>query len=1097
MCHRRRPSVALGRAFTVLLWSAAATAPAADEHIEFDHLSLEEGLSQSIIEQIVQDRKGFMWFVTEDGLNRFDGYRFVVVRNEPGDPSSLSHNELKSIHEDRDGILWVGAFEGGLNRYDPSTGKVTRYRNDPADPASLSHDTVRVILEDRAGRLWIGTEGGGLDRLDRASGRFDHYLTEAHTPGSRGGLDVRALLEDRSGALWVGTNGAGLYRLDPETGALTRFRHEVEDRASLAGDAVFALLEDRGGTLWVGTYGAGLDAFDPSSGTFTHHRADPSDPTSLGSDLVKALCEDHTGALWVATDGGGLSRFDPERGTFTSFHHDPMDPRSLSTDRLYSVYEDRSSVLWVGTYGGGLNTFDVARKRFRTVRSDPGDPNSLDDDIVWTFAEHPPGVLWIGTDSGGLNRFDRASKRWRHWVHDPDDPSSLAHNTVRMLHVDPDGVLWIATNGGGLDRFDPARGEFRHFRHDPDDPGSLAHDSLRSVFRDSAGRLWVGTFGGGLDLLDEAGGRFVHHRHDPRDPFSISNDYIRLVAEDRDGVLWIGTQGGGLNRLDPASGRFSHYRSNRDDPTSISNDHVFAIHEDRAGTLWLGTFGGGLNRFDRARGTFTRYLTEDGLVSDALYAMLEDEDGRLWISSTRGLSRFDPGTETFVNYDVRDGLQSNEFNGGAAYSSPSGEMFFGGIAGFNAFFPSEIGVNTRVPNVVLTDLQLFNHSVSPGERVRGRVLLERPLAYTDRIELSYKDNVITIEFAALHYSAPTKNLYSYRMEGFSDSWIPVGAHRRSATFTGLEPGDYVFRVRGSNSDGVWNTAGAALRIRITPPFWATWWFRLAGLLVLAGVAMVAVQVRTRDLRMRAQLAAAHDAQVAIIPQADPEMPGFDVAGAWIPAYGVGGDFFDYLWLEGDPPRLAIVVGDVAGKGMLAAMNAVMSDGMVVSRARQSGSVQDIMSSLNRSLYHKVSERMFTAMCLVVLDPATRDLTFVNAGLCEPLHRSDGRSAYLSSPGPRLPLGGMEHTRYESRTLRLEPGDVVALFSDGIPETRDRSGELYGYDAPRDLLAGLDTGGMSADAIKAALIEDAQRFRRGAPQSDDVVLVVIKAVDQAL
>jgi len=348
----------------------------------------------------------------------------------------------------------------------------------------------------------------------------------------------------------------------------------------------------------------------------------------------------------------------------------------------------------------------------------------------------------------------------------------------------------------------------------------------------------VGTFGGGLDRLDEVTGRFIHHRHDPEDPTSISSDFIRLVYEDRGGVLWVGTQGGGLNRLDPETGEFTQYRHDPDDPSSISNDHVFAIHEDREGAFWVGTIGGGLNRFDQKTGVFRRYMPADGLASDLVYAMLEDDQGRLWISTTRGLSRFDPRTETFRNYDVRDGLQSNEFNGGSAYRSPSGEMFFGGIAGFNAFFPAEIGLNTKVPNVVITDLQLFNQSIGVGEVVRGRVLLERPITHTAEIELSYRDNVITLEFAALHHSAPGKNRYEYSMEGFSDDWIPVGADRRIATFTGLTPGDYVFRVRGSNSDGVWNTEGASIKIRVTPPFWATWWFRLIAILAAAGLDLV-------------------------------------------------------------------------------------------------------------------------------------------------------------------------------------------------------------------------------------------------------------------
>ena len=1086
-----RASVVLRWALLIALSCVTAVTVAAQDRIDFDRLSLEQGLSQSIIEQMVQDQKGFMWFASEDGLNRFDGYRFTVYKNVPGNPNSLSYNELKALHVDRDGILWVGIFESGLNSFDPSTEEIVRYRHDDADPASLSADSVRCILEDRSGQLWVGTQGGGLDRLDRETGTFHHYLTDRGTPAAAGHDDVRAIFEDRQGILWIGTNGGGLDRFDPESGDVTHFVHDPQNPNSLSDDHVFTILEDNTGALWIGTYGGGLDTLDRATGRFTHHLADADDPTALSNDLIKALFEDHEGTLWVGTDGGGLNRFDRDSGTFTSYRHDPIDPYSLSTDRVYSVYQDRSRVLWVGTYGGGLCKFDVSRKKFRRYQNDPDDPNSLSHNIVWSFYEDEDGILWIGTDSGGLNRFDRRTGRWRHYLHRPGDPSSLSHNTVRVVFGDRDGTLWIGTNGGGVDRLDRKTQRITHYRHDPDDPNSLSHDELRSIYQDRSGALWLGTFGGGLDRLDPSTGVFTHYRHDPEDPSSISHNFIRLAFEDREGVLWVGTQGGGLNRLDPETGAFTSYRHDPEDPSSISTDHVFAIHEDRDGTLWFGTFGGGINRFDRETGSFRRYRVEDGLAAESVYAMLEDDQGRLWVSTAKGLSRFDPHTDSFRNYDVRDGLQSNEFNGGSAYRTPGGEMFFGGINGFNAFYPEEIGINAEVPIVVITDLQLFNRSITVGQTIGGRVPLERPITYTEEIELSYRDNVFTLEFAALHYSAPGKNSYLYRMAGFSDAWIPVGADRRFATFTGLTAGEYLFSVRGANSDGVWNDDPASLRIIVTPPFWATWWFRLLSAGLLAAIAVVVIQNRLRGIRMKTELVAAHDAQMAILPQTTPEVAGFDISGVCVPANEVGGDFFDYFWLEGEPRRLCVVVGDVAGKAMSAAMNAVMSDGMVFSRARQGGSVEEIMCSLNSSIHHKVGERMFTALCLVVLEPETRSLTFSNAGLCEPLHKTAGSVEYLESPGARFPLGAVRDTAYESRTLSLAPGDIVVLFSDGVPEARDRAGDLYGYDAPRELLARLDTSDLEASQIKDAIVEDVYRCCNSDRLSDDMAVVVIK------
>lgn len=1091
MKRSSRIAGALQRVSVVVLATAAAAATAGEERISFGHLSLEEGLSQSIIEQIVQDRTGFMWFATEDGLNRFDGYRFSVHRNVPSDPQSLSYNELKALYEDRDGALWVGVFASGLNRFDPSTEKVVRYQHDHDQPGSLAADTVRCVLEDGAGRLWVGTEGGGLDLLDRSTGTFTHHRADPDDPHAISHNDVRTIYEDRDGTLWIGTNGGGLNRFDPERGVFFAYRHSADDPTSLGNDTVLAIHEDASRTLWVGTYGGGLDSLDRNTGTFTHHRNDPDDPTSLSNDFVKTLCEDHVGTLWVGTDGGGLNRYNRDNRSFTSFRHDPIKPNSLSSDRVYAVLQDRSHVLWVGTYGGGLNYFDVTRKEFRRYGNDPGDENSLSNNIVWSFHEDPDGVLWVGTDSGGLNRLDRSTGTWQWFLHRPDDPSSLSHNTVRVVFGDRDDRLWIGTNGGGLNRLDRATGRFIHYRHDPDDPDTLSHDQLRSISQDRSGALWIGTFGGGLDRLDPTTETFTHFRHDPDNPTSLSHDFIRFAFEDSRGALWVGTQGGGLNRLDPRSTEFVHYRHDPEDPTSIGTDHVFAVHEDESGTMWFGTFGGGISRLDRATGRFRRFREGDGLASDSVYAMLEDRFGTLWISTTKGLSRFDPVTEIFRNFDVRDGLQSNEFNGGSAYLSSRGEMFFGGINGFNAFFPNEIKVNSVVPTVVITDLLLFNESIGVGDAVNGRVLLDRSITFTPHVDLSYRDNVVSFEFAALHFSSPGKNRYAYRMAGFSDDWVPVSAERRFATFTGLRPGRYVFSVRGANSDGFWNEDDTSITLTIKPPFWSTWWFRLTGLAVLAALVAVVTQSRLRGVRMRTQLTAAHDAQLAIIPQTAPDVAGIDIAGAWIPAYGVGGDFYDYFWLEDEPPQLCIAVADVAGKGMRAAMNAVMSDGMVFSRARQAGSVEEIMDSLNRSLFHKVESRMFTAMCLVVLEPKTLRLTFANAGLCEPLLRSDREVRYLSSQGSRFPLGVIRDAEYEPTSVQLEHGDIVVLFTDGVPEARNREHRLYGYSAPRDLLARLETADLTASEIVEILIDDVGRFRNGAEQSDDMAVVVIK------
>ena len=1065
--------------------------PVRGDALEFERLSLEQGLSQSIVEGIVQDRIGFLWFASEDGLNRYDGYGYRVLRHDPEDSNSLSYNDLKCVVEDRDGILWIGTFGAGLNRYDPRTGKFTRYRNQPSDPASLALDIVRVLLEDRRGRLWVGTQGGGVDRLDRATGRFEHFRADRDDPRALADGDVRALYEDRAGTLWVGTAAGGLHRFDEASGGFVRYPIDARDPRALPHPWVQAILEDRQGGLWIGTLGGGLARLDRSRDRFERYHADPTSPGALPGDRVMALTEDHEGRLWVATDGAGLARFDGERGSFESFRHDPADPRTLSTDRVFSLREDRSRVLWVGTYGGGLSKLDLGRKKFATVRHDPRDPNSLSHDIVWSIVEDEEGHLWVGTDSGGLNRIDRATGEVRRFRHDPTDPDSLAHDTVRFVYLDRRANLWVATNGGGLDRLDRATGRFVHHRNDPADPSTIAHDDLRAVYEDGRGNLWVATYGGGLDRLDRETGRFHHLRSDPGDPTSLPSPFVRGVLEDSRGELWVATQGGGLARLDRDSGRFTTFRTRSGDLSTLGSDFVFAIHEARDGSLWAGTYGGGISRLDRESGRFRRYTEDDGLASNSVYGILEDGDGRLWISTNRGITRLDPANGELRNFGARDGLQSDEFNGGAYFESARGEMFFGGIRGFNSFFPAEIVLNEEPPPVAITDLQLFNRSLVPGEELHGRRILARPVEYTEAIELAYRQDVVTLEFAALHFAAPERNRYRFRLEGFSDDWIDARADRRSATFTRLAPGDYVFHVQAANPDGAWNQEGKRLAIRVLPPYWATWSFR--GVVIVLGAFLVALAWarHTRAIRLRAELRAAHDAQMALMPQSDPDLPGFEISGVCVPANEVGGDFFDYVWLDGEPSRLCVVVGDVSGKGMQSAMAAAMSSGMVHVQLRAGAPLAEAMTRVNRSVHRKVERPMFTALCLALLDPARRTLELVNAGVCPPLLKRDGDVRELEAAGFTLPLGALPATEYRGREFELRKGDVVLFFTDGAPERTDRGGVQYGYDAMRAFLVSLPTAALDSRAIRQAVVEELARFSGGSHREDDMTLVVVR------
>ncbi len=850
--------------------------PVRNSDIRFEQISIEEGLSQNVVAGILQDSKGFLWIATEDGLTRYDGYDFTIYKHIPKDPESLNENELVALYEDRSGIIWIGTEGGGLNRFDRKTEKFIHYQHDPDDPDSLSDNEVHAIYEDHLGILWVGTEGGGLNKFDRNSEKFTRYLPDPDDPGSLSHDEVKVIYEDRSGVLWIGTVG-GLEKLDRKTEKFVHYRHNPDDPHSLSHDEVKTIYEDTAGVLWVGTEGGGLNQLDRDTGIFTHYLPDPDNPNSLNDDVIKSFYEDKAGVLWVGTESGGLNKFDRERKTFTHYQNFPDDPHSLSQNEVTFIYEDRSGVFWIGTDGGGINKFDRKPKKFIRYQHDPNNPNSLSDNRIWDIYEDASGILWIGTEDGGLNKFDRKTGVFTHYQHDPNDPESLAHNEVSSIYEDHNGTLWIGSDGGGLHQFDRDTGKFIRYQANPDDSNSLSNNDIQVLHGSQSGVLWIGTEGGGVNKFDLTTKTFTHYKEEEDDEdeegeeeeseeeeeereeeeseeeeenySGLSSDEIVALYEDRSGILWIGTEGDGLNKFDPKTETFTLYETEDDNPNSLSNNKVWSIYEDRSGILWIGT-GSGLNKFERETenggpGIFTHYREKDGLPNDVIYGILEDSQGFLWLSTNKGISKFNPKTETFKNYGVQDGLQGNKFERGSYYLSKSGEMFFGGVHGFNAFYPEQVKDNPHIPPVVITDFQLFGKSVNiASESGSEKSPLKDSIVETKALELSYQDYVFSFEFATMDYTIPAKNQYAYMMEGFDKGWIYAGT-RRFANYTNLPAGTYNFRVKGSNNDGVWNEQGTSIAITVIPPPWQTWWAYSLYVILLAGAVLGYVRYKTK------------------------------------------------------------------------------------------------------------------------------------------------------------------------------------------------------------------------------------------------------------
>jgi ligand-binding sensor domain-containing protein/signal transduction histidine kinase len=822
------------------LYALAAEPPLANVHthsgralvrdLKFAHLTTNDGLSQSNVKAILQDHRGFMWFATQDGLDRYDGNTFVVYKHNPNDPDSLSANSVVDLIEDDQGYLWIATYSGGVNKFDPRTERFTRYRHDPSNPNSIGADSVNSITRDSRGCLWFGTEASGLDKFDPTTKTFTHYLNDSD------GLFVGRIthvIEDRHRDIWF-VGERGLFHLNITTGEITR---PPATRNGLGADYV---AEDEIGNFWILAYSpiVGLVKYDP------HAERVATYPVGAGAvGLVSSkLFDDRGNGFWVPSSLG-LYYFDRRTEHLTRlFQHDESNPDSLNDNAVISAYQDRGGVVWVGTEKGGLNILNFQQEQFGSYVHRPGDPNSLSPGRVTAIYRDSEGILWVGFSPRALDRLDRKTGQVTHYVAGLEDRNAIEKGTdVNSIFKDARGYLWLAGWGSGLDRFDERTGHFKHYRHNPDDPNSLTSNHVLRIYGDRRGQLWVGHIDG-VARLDPATEQFTFYRPDPKNPTKYGNAALAFY-QDRSGALWVARGEGVLSRYDDKTKTFANYTPDSRDPHGLNGGDISAIREDRTGTLWLGA-SDGLYRYNRQDETFTRYTESQGLPSSVIQGILEDKVGRLWLSTKNGISRFDPQTGTFRNYDVSDGLQANEFSQACYTQGPDGEVFFGGSNGFNAFFPENIRDNPYVPLVVITSFKIFNKPVPIG----ARSVLKKAIPYVDSLTLSHRDNVFSFEFAALSYANSHKNRYRYKLENLEPGWNEVGSKQRLATYTNLDPGKYVFRVQASNSDGVWNEEGVSLPILITPPWWRTNWFRALGSVSCLALLWAAYQWRVRQLQ---------------------------------------------------------------------------------------------------------------------------------------------------------------------------------------------------------------------------------------------------------
>jgi len=798
--------------------------------IKFNNLSIKDGLSQSSPNFIFQDSRGLIWIGTEDGLNKYDGYNFIIYKPEQDNNYSINNSRILTIAEDLSGDLWIGTNGGGVNRYERKSNRFYSYLPDEKDSVSLAGTIVHCILTLPDGDIWIGTENG-LSIFRPQTGKFIKPENRSSFLASLPRAPLNSLVTDDNDVIYAGTT-QGLFCVNMKGNNLDHYLHNPSDSQSLPDNTITALLVDNRNRLWIGTEN-GLARME-STGQFISVNCSAQKKGNTPAVPIKSLLQDNEGNIWIGTFGNGLDIWSAESGNIINYSYDYNNPYSLKNNEVLSLFKDFSGIIWVGS--NGIDIFNPKKDKFVLYDYVPYTREQLVFRNIHPIYEDREGVLWIGSKSDGLHILDRTGRIYSRWVHELSDDNSLSSNRIRSIKEFPEGIIWIGTEDQGLNKvyLDASRRpfSFKHYGYQPGNPNSITSNKIYSFFVDTSNKLWIGT-DKGLTILDVETETFKQYLPDTANPKSLSNSTVFSIYGDKSGNIWLATDYG-INKYDPVADGFVHYVHQPNDENSVIHNEILSFCEDSQGNFWIGTYGKGLDKFNPQTGKFTHFTHIGQLSTAVIYGILEDESGILWMSTNEGIVKFNPATEEIKHFSIEDGLQSNEFNGNSYFKSLSGEMFFGGQYGFNSFFPVDVVIDTIPPKIILSDFQVRNESIVAGEDSPIKVHINE----AREIILNFKQNNFTLYFSALHFANPSLNRYKYKLEGFDDDWIDVGS-KRFVSYTSLPYRAYTFRVIASNSDGVWNEKGLSVKIRVRPPFWATYWFRtLMVILVILGIIYV-------------------------------------------------------------------------------------------------------------------------------------------------------------------------------------------------------------------------------------------------------------------
>ncbi len=829
-------------AFFLFFLSGICVAQVSPE-LSFRHLNIDNGLSHDLVSSIYQDHEGYMWIGTQDGLNKYDGYKNRIYRNNPLDSTSIPSNTVNCIYEDNNRDLWIGLLNYGLVKYNRKFDRFERY---PSEKTGIHSRQVLCMYEDPEGNFWIGTQNG-LFNMNRENDRAEMipYDEDSLMPDAASSAAVFDVLMDQDGNLWIGTyNGLNLY--DPDNKNFRHYFPEGEQADFSRENWIKNIFVGWNEQLWICTH-RGFMIFDREKEKFYDGFKLLNIPSPPEEIRLNKILLDEKNNIWFC----GWQRnfyYSTENKQLSQLSHDEFDAGSLSGNSVTECFLDNIGGVWLGTWNAGVNYYNHSFKKFGLIRKTPHE-SSLSGKIVRAVTCDKNNNLWLGIDIGGLNFIDRTSGNINHIRHDPQNENSLIHDNIRHLLWENEESLWIATQQG-LDLYNTKAKTFKHFLNDPVDKNSLVNNDIRFLEKDVYGKLWIGTYNG-LSIYDPVNEDFTSYINIPGDSNSISNNQIYSIYEDSDKNIWIGT-GDGLNHFVRNKNSFIRFYNQPGDSSSLSNNRVISIYEDSKGRLWIGTYGGGLNQFNGNNRKFKRYTFHDGLANNVVYGILEDDIGNLWLSTNQGLSRFDPESEEFTNYKKEDGLQSNQFYFNSFHKNEEGELFFGGVKGLNYFHPSRIYEDKHKPSIIITSFKLFNNEVPVSDPSSKNSILTKNISQTDTIILRHNQSVFSFGFTAIHHAQPLRNQYAYKLEGLEEKWNYV-KDVRVASYSNLDQGEYIFRVKASNNDNVWNEEGASLFIEVLPPWWETTLFRIVLSLLIIGVLYLLFLMISNQEKLRANL----------------------------------------------------------------------------------------------------------------------------------------------------------------------------------------------------------------------------------------------------